>query len=184
MSDTTAERSRAGDLASLAIATCGVGYLPLAPGTWGSILGVAIYIAAWFGESKLGSYLLQSGWNERTIGTWLGSANLIVLLGIIFAAIWASGRAGRVWGEKDPQRAVIDEVVGQLVVFFYIPFTTSWWLIASGFVLFRFFDIVKPYPINKLQDLPGGLGVCADDIVAGIYAGILLKVIYTISISF
>jgi phosphatidylglycerophosphatase A len=67
--------------------------------------------------------------------------------------------------------------MGQLITFLFIPFTTSWPLIVAGFVLFRIFDIWKPYPIDDLQDLPGGLGICADDIVAGVYAGVCLTVI-------
>jgi phosphatidylglycerophosphatase A len=71
-------------------------------------------------------------------------------------------------------------VIGQLTVFLFIPFTSSWVLIGAGFLLFRLFDIWKPFPIDHLQDLPGGVGVVADDIAAGIYAGIVLSVIHAI----
>lgn len=172
-----------GDRLAVAVSTCGVGYLPLAPGTWGSILGVAIYFGVFVAEFNLGIYLLHKGWPGPQIESWLYSANLVLLLGLFLAGVAASSRASRVFGEKDPSRTVIDEVMGQLVVFLFIPLTTSWWLIGTGFVLFRLFDIWKPYPIGDLQDLPGGLGVCADDILAGIYAGIALNVIYSLSLS-
>jgi phosphatidylglycerophosphatase A len=67
-------------------------------------------------------------------------------------------------------------VIGQLITFAFISFTMSWWMIIPGFLLFRLFDIVKPYPIDDLQELTGGLGICADDIVAGVYAGICLAI--------
>ncbi|NJM53917.1 MAG: phosphatidylglycerophosphatase A, partial [Blastocatellia bacterium] len=65
----------------------------------------------------------------------------------------------------------------------FIPFTFSWQLILAGFLLFRLFDIWKPYPIDSLQSLPAGIGVCADDILAGVYAGACLSIIYAISLS-
>jgi phosphatidylglycerophosphatase A len=73
--------------------------------------------------------------------------------------------------------------MGQLIVFLFIPFTFSWNLVLAGFVLFRLFDIWKPYPIRSLENLPAGLGVCADDIVAGIYGGIVLSLIYAVSLT-
>ncbi|HUF04214.1 MAG TPA: phosphatidylglycerophosphatase A [Aridibacter sp.] len=179
----SAERSGAGDLISVAVSTCGVGYLPLAPGTWGSLLGVLTYLGVYVAEFNLGIYLLHKGWPGSLIESWLYSVNLVLLLALFIAGVAASSRASKVFGEKDPSRTVIDEVIGQLVVFLFIPMTTSWWLIAIGFGLFRLFDIWKPFPIGDLQDLPGGLGVCADDVLAGIYAGIALNVVYSISLS-
>jgi len=85
-------------------------------------------------------------------------------------------------GTDDPHEAVVDEVMGQIVALLFIPFTTSWKLILAGFVLFRLFDIWKPYPIDELQSLPKGIGVCADDLLAGVYAGICLAIIYTVSL--
>ena len=84
------------------------------------------------------------------------------------------------FGDKDPSRAVVDEVIGQLVTFFFVPFGISWPFVLAGFILFRIFDIWKPYPIDELQNLPGGLGICADDFLAGIYAGACLAIIYAI----
>ena len=77
---------------------------------------------------------------------------------------------------------MVDEVIGQLIVFLFIPFTSSWYLIAAGFLLFRLFDIWKPYPIDDLQNLPGGIGVCADDMLAGVYAGVCVSIIYAIGL--
>jgi phosphatidylglycerophosphatase A len=73
--------------------------------------------------------------------------------------------------------------VGQLITFAFVPFGIGWPLILTGFILFRIFDIWKPYPIDDLQNLHGGLGICADDIVAGVYAGICLSVIYAAMLS-
>ncbi|MCO6511897.1 MAG: phosphatidylglycerophosphatase A [Aridibacter famidurans] len=177
------KRSRAGDLFAVAISTCGVGYLPLAPGTWGSLVGVAIYLVVYVVEFNLGIYLLHKGWSGPLIESWLYSADLVLLLALFIGGVAASSRASRVFGEKDPSRTVIDEVIGQLVVFLFIPLTMSFWLIGAAFLLFRLFDIWKPFPIDKLQELPGGLGVCADDVLAGVYAGIALNVIYSVSLT-
>lgn len=152
------------DYVSLAVTTCGVGYLPLAPGTWGSMVGIGIYlIAARFvtGNSPL-----------------MLAVVLVALLLFTFLGIWASNRSVPLLGNTDPSEAVIDEVIGQLIVFLFVPFAISWPLILAGFILFRLFDIWKPYPIDALQILPGGLGICADDILAGIYGGISLAVLY------
>jgi len=168
------------DYLSLAITTFGVGYLPLAPGTWGSIVGVLIYIATrraavFFDRSVSVNYPWFDAYNAATI------ALLYVLFFLFcFVALWASGRSCELFGDKDPSQAVVDEVIGQLVTFFFVPFGISWPFILTGFVLFRVFDIWKPYPINDLQNLPGGLGVCADDFLAGIYAGGCLAIVYAV----
>jgi phosphatidylglycerophosphatase A len=93
---------------------------------------------------------------------------------------WASGRTIAIFGRSDPSQAVVDELMGQFITFAFIPFGVSWPFILAGFLLFRLFDIWKPYPINALEMLPGGLGICADDIVAGVYAGICLATGYAI----
>jgi phosphatidylglycerophosphatase A len=76
----------------------------------------------------------------------------------------------------------VDEVIGQLLVFLFVPFDISWKLILAGFLLFRLFDIWKPYPIDSLQNLPAGIGVCADDILAGVYGGAVLSLLYALSL--
>jgi len=146
------------DYLALAIATCGVGYMPLAPGTFGSLLGVAIFLGL-----------------TRVAG---GAILLIVaILTFIFAGIWAGTRTEEISGGKDPGKVVVDEVAGQLIAL--VPLLFLKWsimMVMVSFILFRFFDIVKPYPANRLQDLEGGVGIMCDDLVAGAYAAIILLV--------
>jgi len=143
------------DYLALAIATCGVGYLPIAPGTFGSLVGVAVFLAL----TKAGSI-------------WL----LVAILAFTFAGIWAGTRTEELSQRKDPGKIVVDEVAGQLIAL--IPLVFVAWSIKTvivSFILFRFFDIVKPYPANRLQDLKGGMGVMCDDLVAGAYAAIIVS---------
>ncbi len=156
------------DYFSLAVTTFGVGYLPLAPGTWGSMVGVAIYFC-------VAKFVVSS--------PFVYAALLVSILVFSLVGIWASNRAIPLLGNEDPSQAVIDEVIGQLIVFLFVPLAISWPIILTGFILFRIFDIWKPYPIRDMEILPGGLGICADDIVAGIYGGICLAVIYAVSLS-
>lgn len=149
---------------SLAIATCGVGYLPLAPGTWGSILAVLGYL----------------GYQFLTVDIEVQirfAITALALTAFCVIGIIASKIAANALGEKDPSRVVVDEVMGQWITFAFIPFTLDWKLILSGFLLFRIFDIWKPFPINATQDLGDGIGICADDIVAGVYAGVILSIV-------
>jgi phosphatidylglycerophosphatase A len=171
------------DYFSLAITTFGVGYLPLAPGTWGSAVGVLIYIIFGYVESLAILNYLPKGFSNEQISAWIHFFNLSVFLLFTLLGIWAAARATELFKDKDPSQAVVDEVIGQLITFLFIPFTTSWKLILAGFLLFRLFDIWKPYPIDYLQGLPAGIGVCADDILAGVYAGVCLSMIYAISLS-
>lgn len=168
------------DYFSLAVTTFGVGYLPLAPGTWGSMVGVIIYLAIAWTEASVGFNLLDRGWNLTQISAWFHTVNSTVLLLFCLLGIWAANRATHFFKKKDPQQAVVDEVMGQLIVFLFVPFGLHWGFVLAGFLLFRLFDIWKPYPIDSLQNLPAGIGVCADDILAGIYGGICLAAIYAI----
>lgn len=172
------------DYFSLAITTFGVGYLPLAPGTWGSAVGVAIYLLFLLVETNLGIYFLYEGWNTEQITAWIHAINVIIFFVFCLVGVWASGRATRLFQDKDPQKVVVDEVIGQLLVFMFVPFAVHWYYVVAGFLLFRLFDIWKPYPINSLQNLPAGIGVCADDILASVYAGTVLSIFYAIHISF
>lgn len=159
------------DSVALALTTFGVGYIPGAPGTYGSAVGVVIYVAITTVENQ--------GW--RGIGIpfhW--ALNALLLGAFCLIGIWASARTAPIFGRKDPSQAVVDEVMGQLITLCFVPFAVSWAFILAGFLLFRAFDIWKPYPIRDLEILPGGLGICADDIVAGVYAGICLAVGYAI----
>lgn len=171
------------DYFSLAVATFGVGYLPLAPGTFGSIIGVLIYLGIASIEANIGIILLNSGWVLQEITAWFGALNLVLFLLFCLLGIWACNRVVQILQDKDPQKAVVDEVMGQILVFLFVPFGISLYLIFAGFLLFRLFDIWKPYPINSLQNLPAGIGVCADDLLAGVYGGICLSIIYAISLS-
>jgi phosphatidylglycerophosphatase A len=172
------------DYLALSLATCGVGYIRLAPGTWGSLVGVGIYLILRSLGLAVWQIGLASGWRAEQMSAWHAPVNIFVVLLVTIVGIWAGSRAAQIMNDKDPQSVVIDEVVGQLITLAFIPFNVAWWMIVAGFFLFRFFDIAKPYPIYRLQVLPGGLGVCADDILAGIYAAIVLSVIAAIQISF
>lgn len=173
------------DYLSLAVTTFGVGYLPLAPGTWGSMVGVAIYLGiAWlvaFLAFIFKSQISSIGWYSFV--SWVHAVILIAFLLFTLLGVWAAGRATDLLGNSDPSQAVVDEVIGQLIVFLFVPFGIGWPMVLAGFLLFRLFDIWKPYPIDYLQVLPGGIGVCADDILAGVYAGVCLSVIYAINLS-
>jgi phosphatidylglycerophosphatase A len=168
------------DFVSLAVTTCGVGYLPLAPGTWGSLVAVGIYAAL---ANTFGAYRYAPSTHEpEFLVAAIHAAILIAFLRFTLLGVWAAGRSTELFGDLDPSQAVVDEVIGQLIVFLFIPFTTSWLMIGAAFIFFRLFDIWKPYPIDYLQNLPAGIGVCADDILAGVYAGVCVSVVYAISL--
>ena len=161
------------DYLALAVATCGVGYLPFAPGTWGSLLAVGAY---WFAHTYfLSGSIGTSGLVDPIVFlVWV----LIAVLVITFAGIWAASRTERVLKIKDPGKVVIDEVAGQLIALLPLALTRlSSVTVVIAFVLFRFFDIVKPYPARKFESLHGGLGIMADDLVAGAYAAIIVALL-------
>ena len=138
----------------------GAGYSPFAPGTAGAIVGC---IALWLFEK----YNLVS--TTSTPILFIGLITGTTVLGII-----ATNNLEKEWG-KDPQKVVIDEVIGLWITMMFIPFT--WLNLLIAFVLFRFFDIAKPLGIRKMENLGGGLGVMADDMLAGIYGNIVLLII-------
>jgi phosphatidylglycerophosphatase A len=133
----------------------GSGNLPVAPGTWGSLVALpcaaALHIVG---------------------GPWLLS--LAILLAFV-AGVWASGRYSRAIGREDPGSVVIDEFAGQWLAI--MPVALDWRYYVVAFVLFRFLDITKPWPCRAAERAPGGLGIMLDDIVAGVYAGMLTLVI-------
>ncbi|HEX3019446.1 MAG TPA: phosphatidylglycerophosphatase A [Chitinispirillaceae bacterium] len=139
-----------------------LGYFPFASGTIGSLVGVA---GIWYAQSKIGD--LHSP--ERLPLYW---GSIFVLVAI---SIFLSSRSKDVFGSDDSSRIIIDEVAGQVITFFMIPISIKTLLI--GFLLFRFFDIVKPFPINDMQELDGGVGVTMDDVLAGVFANICLFLI-------
>lgn len=160
------------DLLALTIATCGVGYLPIAPGTIGSLVGIGLYLAVWTGlYSAFESNAGRGGLNLLYVFTPMLAAMLLLIFIVSIVGVWAATRAEKTTQEKDPSIVVIDEVAGQMIALLSGPFWIhSWWSILSAFVLFRLFDIWKPYPIRRLEALESGLGIMADDLLAGVYA--------------
>jgi len=130
---------------------CYIGYTPKAPGTAGSILGLCII------------------WSLADTSSLLYIILTIVLL---ILGIWVSGRAEIYFGH-DGSQIVIDEIIGVMITFVWIPLTVHTLII--GFILFRIMDIVKPFPADRAQKLPGGIGVVADDVIAAVYAHLLLQ---------
>ena len=109
-----------------------------------------------------------------------GSASIAVLaaatLTLFAAGVWAAGKAESFFGRTDPGQVVIDEVVGQMLTFLLIP-RAAWMWLVGGFLLFRGFDIVKPFPARQAERIPRGWGIMIDDVVAGLYGLAVLKVI-------
>lgn len=137
----------------------GVGYLPLAPGTMGSLAALLLVVAI-YQVSAPYAFVLHLG--------------LTVLLFPL--AWWTAGRVAREDGNQDPKVVVIDEVFGQFFCLLWVPVLSFYWIL--GFALFRLFDIVKPFPAKQSERLPGGLGIVMDDLVAGLYAGLILWLVY------
>lgn len=158
--ETKQTRNKFIDGMALFIATgLGVGYSPVAPGTVGSALGIVLIV-------------LFSHFN------FMGAQRLLfylIVVGIISAVgTLAASRAEQLFGVKDPPQVVIDEVVGQLLTFGLLFRHPQPGLLVVGFILFRFFDIVKPFPIRKLEEVPHGLGIMLDDLAAGFYASLII----------
>ena len=139
---------------ALAVATAlGIGYAPVAPGTFGSAAGLLLW-----------SVLPRVP---------LAHAAAIALL--FAAGSWSGSIAEHYFGRTDPGEVVLDEVMGMLITLFWIP--VGWKGAVAGFLLFRIADIVKPWPANQLERLSGGVGVMADDGMAAIYANITLRIV-------
>lgn len=156
------ERLTASDRVGYALATgMGAGFVPIAPGTVGALEGVAIYLAIHALHLQQVSSLIV----------------LAIINVVLFAAgVWASNRTCEITGLEDPRSIVIDEVSGQLIALTPLVILPSFSIraVVIGFLLFRLLDIFKPYPIRKLERLHGGLGVMADDTLAGLYAAVLV----------
>ena len=160
------------DYLALGIATCGVGYFPIAPGTLGALVGVGLYLTVWTGLYRaLEVNAIRGHLNLLYIFTPLMAAMLLVISLVTVAGTWAATRAEKLMQRKDPSAVVIDEVAGQMIALLTGPFWLPvWWSVFTAFILFRLFDIWKPYPIRRFEALESGLGIMADDLVAGIYA--------------
>jgi len=130
----------------------GTGLLPKAPGTFGTIATVPVVLG-------LG-----------LIGNW---SSVLVLALVVVVAVWASGISRKLFGQNDPPAIVIDEVAGFMLTMIFLPL--SWQVLVLGFFLFRFFDILKPFPIKRVEQIGGGLGIVADDLIAGLYAFVVAK---------
>jgi len=138
----------------------GVGFLPGPQGTYGTIVAIFLYLAT----KGLPFY-----------------SNLCFLVGFCFLAIWCSKLAEQYFQKEDSEKIVIDEIAGYLLTMFALPFDFK--TVIAGFVFFRLFDIFKPFPANWCEkNLSGGLGVVCDDLVAGVYAHLTLRLILALKI--
>lgn len=152
---------RKAPLSALLATGLGTGLLPKAPGTWGSLLAVGL---------SEGLHALAG----------LPAVGLLAAASTV-AGVPVSGRVARLRGAKDPSEVVVDEVAGQSIALALLhavlPVAAGaplrWGLVALAFALFRVFDVAKPGPVDRLQSLPGGWGVMADDLLAGLLAGIV-----------
>ncbi len=173
------KRRAAGDYFALAVSTCGVGYFPIAPGTMGSLVGVGLYVFIWVESfSWLEARAARGRLNLHYVFTLQMSFMLVIIFLLTMAGIWAASRAEKLVKKKDPSIVVIDEVAGQMIALLSGPFwAPTWWSVLSAFLLFRAFDIWKPYPIRRLEHLESGLGIMLDDVLAGAYALIVNSVL-------
>ena len=135
-----------------------IGFLPGAPGTYASIATTLVFFLTYHFSQSLVPAL------------HLSTICLISLIGVL-----ASSRASAITGMEDPSFIVIDEVAGQLTAFLFLP--PNAFNLVLGTVAFRLFDIWKPFPIRKLESLGGGTGIMADDLLAGVYANLLLQIV-------
>jgi phosphatidylglycerophosphatase A len=135
------------------IATCAyVGYAPVAPGTFGSAIGLAVF------------YVVR---HQRS--TTVEVAAIVALAAV---GLWSATEAEHHFGGIDPGPVVIDEVVGMLITLAFIPVNMAGAIVA--FLIFRFLDVVKPWPARRLEQLPGGFGVVLDDMMAGVYGNVMM----------
>ena len=149
----------------------GAGYLPAAPGTWGSMVGVLLY---WITccTSLLGRSRLDLYWRGTHYGQPFYPWAIPLALLIAVAGVAVSTRVARFAGRKDPQFIVIDEVSGQFFTYLLALAPLNWKYLLLGFILFRGFDTGKPFPARQAEALPGGWGIMADDWMAAVYAAI------------
>jgi phosphatidylglycerophosphatase A len=165
---------------ALFIATAaGLGYLPKAPGTWGSLVGLA-FAAYNLWQSKF-VFAIETppnngSWSDVMTHTSFISWQIGFCLAVSLLGVWAADHAEKYFKTTDPQMVVVDEVSGQSIAYLGLltagPVPHYWKYLLLGFILFRVFDIWKPFPARQAEALPGGWGIMADDWIAGIYAAI------------
>jgi phosphatidylglycerophosphatase A len=185
----------------------GLGYMPKAPGTFGSLAGVVLAMVPMWVSVLVYVGTMQLA-NAGKLGVdvplpdfnFIFVAQVVLTISAALVGVWAASSAARYWGQKDPQRVVIDEVSGQHLTILLgcvmpvlwtsrhamdratttplamlsLHAAAGWKYLLAGFILFRLFDIWKPFPARQAESLPGGWGIMADDWVAGIYAAICL----------
>lgn len=134
------------------------GYFPVAPGTFGSLAGLGLYFLV---KNNPQLYFLAFA--------------LVTAAGILL-----SGEGERIFGRKDPNCVVIDEVSGMLLSFAFLPYDVR--IVVAGFILFRAFDALKPFPADRLQSLKGSAGIMSDDIMAALYTNFLLQVVVRLNV--
>jgi phosphatidylglycerophosphatase A len=135
------------------VAYCG--YAPIAPGTFGAAAGLVVYGLVW--------------------ATGSPAIEVALIVAVSAVGVWSASLAERHFGGTDPGPVVIDEVLGMLVTLAFIP--VGWSGAVAGFFLFRVFDVIKPYPANRFERLHGGLGIMADDAMAGVYGNLCLRLL-------
>ena len=164
MATTTEGRSRLYWLRKAGASLLFLGFIPGAPGTVGSAATVA---GIWFlsRNAQWSMYLSP----QQPLSWWIASFVLVAV------SLFLSKHARQTFGREDPGPVVIDEVAGQFITFFMVPIT--WRTLLAGFVLFRFFDIVKPFPVNDMQQLDDNVGITMDDVIAGVYANMALLLV-------
>lgn len=145
---------RASVVATLVATGLGAGYAPVAPGTAGSLLGLALF------------------WPLSQLGP---TAQLAATVVLFFAGVKSSTMLAARLGRKDPGLVVVDEVAGIWITLLLLPFTPA--VAALGFVAFRALDVLKPYPARQLEALPRGWGIMCDDVMAGVYANLVVRIV-------
>lgn len=163
---------------ALLIATgFGLGYVPRAPGTAASLIATllagftGIYLVIFWLEPV--GFFVRKSISVFGVFFYMDRMSFFAVAAVIAAVgVWASSRATRYFVAADPQKVVIDEISGQMLTFVASRF--DWQYLVAGFILFRVFDIWKPWPVRAAERLPGGWGIMADDWLAGIYAALCL----------
>lgn len=155
--------------------------MPIVPATWGSMVTAVFYFLSQQTDDRTVSDAISQATSfSAEASSKTATAALIVFVFLI--GTWAASRVTKITESKDPRIVVIDEVVGQLITFLFIPAAVGWGFVLIGFFTFRFFDIWKPFPARQLESLPSGLGVMADDVMAGLYSAGFLWVVYSVTI--